>query len=106
MSMTPSRRKLDAVRLKHLAEEGWVIIYRCNHCRNETAFLASDVIDIWGPEMKVYDAPPRCGRCGISGYMRVRHYFPTRGEVAAAPAGRDSVGAGLEVGDVWGLKRL
>ncbi|WP_092423562.1 hypothetical protein [Devosia crocina] len=93
--MTPSRRRLDAVRLKHLAEDGWVLIYRCNYCRNETAFLASDVVDIWGPEMKAFEPPQRCGRCRVSGYMRVQHYFPTSIDVGKLrlrrPAGKRSV---------------
>lgn len=95
MSMTPSRRQLEAVRLKHPAEDGRVIIYRCNYCRNETAFLASDVVDIWGPEMKVYVPPNRCGRCRVSGYMRVSVYFPTGIDVGKLmlrrPAGMRSV---------------
>jgi len=77
MSMTPSRRRLEAVRLKHLAEEGWVLIYRCGACRRVSPFLAADVVDIWGPEMKVYEVPPRCGHCGASGRMTVRMHFPT-----------------------------
>jgi hypothetical protein len=75
MSMTPSRRRLDAVRLKHLAEEGWVLIYRCAHCRRETAFLATDVVSIWGPDMRAYEPPEPCGVCG--GPVSVRHHFPT-----------------------------
>lgn len=75
MSMTPSRRKLEAVRLKHLAEEGWALVYRCRACRTVTAFLASDVVDIWGPDMRVYEPPAPCGRCG--GPVQVQPYFPT-----------------------------
>lgn len=52
MSMTPSRAKLDATRLKHLAEDGRALVYRCARCKTVTTFLASDVLDIWGPEMK------------------------------------------------------
>jgi hypothetical protein len=75
MSMTPSRRKLEAVRLKHLAEDGWALVYRCRACRTVTAFLASDVVDIWGAEMRVYEPPAPCGRCG--GQVQVQPYFPT-----------------------------
>lgn len=78
MSMTPSRRRLEAYRLKHAADDGRVIIYRCSACRNEAAFLASDVVDIWGPDMQVYEPPSRCGRCKVSGRMSVRFYSPTR----------------------------
>ena len=77
MSMTPSRRRVEAYRLKHAAEEGRVIIYRCNACKQETPFLASDVVEIWGPEMQVYQPPASCGQCGVSGRMAVRFYMPT-----------------------------
>lgn len=76
MSMTPSRRRLEAVRLKHLAEEGWVLIYRCGACRRVSPFPASDVVDLWGPEMKVYEVPSRCGHCRTSGRMTAQIYFP------------------------------
>lgn len=81
MGMTPSRRRLEAYRLKHAAEEGRVIIYTCHHCKTETAFLASDVLGIWDPEMRLYDPPRRCGRCKCSGRMSVRFYLPTRYDV-------------------------
>lgn len=81
MSMTPSRRRIEAYRLKHAAEEGRVIIYLCRACNSETAFLASDVVDIWGPEMMVYVPPDRCGRCKCSGRMTVRFYIPTRFDI-------------------------
>lgn len=100
MSMTPSRRRLEAYRLKHAAEEGRVIIYRCNACKNETAFLATDVVEIWGPEMQVYAPPPRCGRCKVSGRMSVSFYIPTRLDIGVLrlrrPAGRRQLWA-------WGL---
>ncbi|UYN98340.1 MAG: hypothetical protein KIT02_10215 [Devosia sp.] len=83
MSMTPSRRRIEAYRLKHAAEEGRVIIYTCRACRNETAFLATDVVDIWGPDMMVYEPPSRCGRCKCSGYMSVRFHIPTRFDIGA-----------------------
>ncbi len=81
MIMTPSRRRLEAYRLKHAAEEGRVIIYTCLACKNETAFLATDVLEIWGPEKKLYEPPRRCGRCGCSGRMAVRFYLPTRYDI-------------------------
>ncbi|MBK1793529.1 hypothetical protein JHL21_03360 [Devosia sp. WQ 349] len=79
--MTPSRRQLEAYRLKHAAEEGRVIIYRCGRCKRETALLAVDMIEIWNPEMKVYEPPARCGFCKASGRMTVRFYIPTRGDI-------------------------
>lgn len=63
MGMTPSQRALDATRLKHLAEDNRAIVYRCTHCRRVNVFLARDVLDIWGPEMRVYDPPGPCGVC-------------------------------------------
>lgn len=78
MTMTPSRRQLDAYRLKHAAEEGRVIIYRCGCCKRETALLAKDMLGIWDAEMKVYEPPTRCGFCKASGRMSVRVHIPTR----------------------------
>lgn len=82
MGMSPSRAQLDATRLKHLAEDGRALVYRCNYCRKETAFLARDVVDIWGPEMPAYEPPGSCGRCGKSGYTGVT------GEMASRPLSR------------------
>jgi hypothetical protein len=98
MSMTPSRRRIEAVRLKHLAEEGWVIQYLCRHCRQQTSFLASDVVDIWDPEMMVYEPPGRCGRCKVRGRMEVRFYFPTTADIGALRLRRP---AGLRTVQVW-----
>jgi hypothetical protein len=98
MSMTPSRRRIEAVRLKHLAEEGWVIQYLCRHCRQQTSFLASDVVDIWGPDMMPYEPPHRCGRCKVSGRMEVRFYFPTSADVGSLQLRRP---AGLRSVRVW-----
>lgn len=100
MSMTPSRRRLEAYRLSHAAEEGRVIIYYCGACKNETAFLASDVVDIWGPDMQVYDPPARCGRCRVSGRMAVRFYMPTRLDVGTLKLRRP---AGVRQLWKWGV---
>lgn len=64
MGMTPSQRQLDATRLKHLAADNRALRYHCRTCRRTTTFLAGDVVHIWGPEMKVYDPPSPCGKCG------------------------------------------
>jgi|SRR5215217_1466411 len=77
MSMTPSRRKLDAVRLKHLVEDSRALVYTCRACKRQTTFLAADVVDIWGEEMKVYEPPPRCGHCRVSGRMAVHFIVVT-----------------------------
>jgi hypothetical protein len=92
MSMTPSRRQLEAYRLHHAAEEGRVIIYRCGCCKRETALLASDMLEIYDPEMMVYQPPSRCGFCKASGRMTVRFHIPTRFDYGTLrlrrPAGR------------------
>lgn len=77
MSMTPSQRRLDAYRLKHAAEEGRAIVYTCHACKQETTFLAADVVDIWGPEMKPYDPPRACGKCKANGQISVRIIWVT-----------------------------
>lgn len=72
MSMTPSRRALEAVRLKHLVEDSRALVYCCRACKRESIFLAADVVDIWGPEIQVYTPPHRCGHCRVTGRMTVR----------------------------------
>lgn len=71
MSMTPSRHRIEAYKLRHAAEEGRLIIFRCAYCRRSTAFLAKDVVTIWDPEMSVLIAPSGCGHCDKNGYMSV-----------------------------------
>jgi hypothetical protein len=92
MSMTPSRRQLEAYRLKHAADEGRIIIYRCGCCKRETALLAMDMLEVWDAEMKVYEPPSRCGYCKASGRMTVRFHIPTRFDFGTLqlrrPAGR------------------
>lgn len=77
MSMTPSRRKLEAVRLKHLVEDNRALVYTCRACKRQTTFLAADVVDIRGPEMQVYEPPRRCGFCRVSGRMVVHFVVVT-----------------------------
>lgn len=98
MSMTPSRRKIESTRLRHLAEEGRAIVYRCHACRNETTFLASDVVNIWGPDMQVYDPPRRCGRCKVEGRMSVRFIVVTQADRGTLLLRRP---AGTRVVQLW-----
>lgn len=81
MSMTPSRRQIEAYKLRHAADEGRLIIYRCAYCRRSTAFLASDVVSLWDPEMSVLIAPGGCGSCKKIGYMSVEVRSPGSDDV-------------------------
>lgn len=95
MSMTPSRRKVEAYKLKHAAEDGRLIIYRCSLCRRVTVFLASDVVAIWNPEMSVLVERSACGQCQTAEFMNVDVRLPTSDDVGhllvRRPAGTRTV---------------
>lgn len=81
MSMTPSRRTVEAYKLKHAAVDNMLIIYRCAYCHKSTAFRARDVVSIWDPEMSVLVETRSCGSCKKSGYVSVTVRLPTSDDV-------------------------
>lgn len=98
MSMTPSRRKLEAFKLKHAAEDGCLLIYRCALCRRQRAFLATDVVGIWNPDMSVYFDGRYCSHCGKGDYVSVTIRQPSSVDIGKLMLRRP---AGTRLTQLW-----
>ena len=81
MSMTPSRAKLDAYRLRHAAEDGLLLVYYCSCCRRGTVYIAREVVSIFGPDMRIYDGPGDCSICGVDGVLTLTLRTPSDNDV-------------------------
>jgi hypothetical protein len=82
MSMTPSRRRVEAYKLRHAAEDGRLVVYRCRRCGQVTTFIAVDLVKVWDPDMSVLVPPVRrCGKCRQTCQFEVRLLIPTSADV-------------------------
>lgn len=82
MSMTPSRRRVEAYKLRDAAEEGRLVVYQCRRCRQVTTFIAADLVKVWDPDMAVLVPPVRrCGKCRQTAQFEVRLLIPTSHDV-------------------------
>lgn len=63
--------------LQDAANDGQIIVVRCNLCRWLINYLATDLVEVLNPSRPV-DAPPfACSRCGTANYMIVRVKTPS-----------------------------
>lgn len=76
MGMTPSRRVVESLTIGDLAIDGRLLVVRCNLCRRTTYFLASDLVEYYGPAKLFGSLFQSCSTCGKSEYMSVGHRFP------------------------------
>jgi len=95
MSMTPSRRTLEAVTLADVARDGRLFVVRCNLCRRQMAYVAKDLLAVYPPETPAYGMLEWCGKCGRGDYVRVTMRLPTSDDVGhlriRRPAGTRTV---------------
>ncbi|MEM9211533.1 MAG: hypothetical protein AAGA63_08595 [Pseudomonadota bacterium] len=67
-------------RLGDAAAKGRLLLYKCNLCRRATYFLASDLAQIYDPEIE-FDSPLfACSRCNRHDYINVRIHVPHPGD--------------------------
>lgn len=83
MSMTPSRRTVEAMTLGGMALDGRSLEVRCYRCRRTRKFLASDLAEVYGAEQSPHTLFGSCSRCGAP--VRVEFDFPKRGEMICRP---------------------
>lgn len=70
MSMTPSRRTIDAMTLDGAANDGRLLVVRCNLCRKTDTYMTKDLVEVFGGNAHPYRVFSRCRHCGKSEWVR------------------------------------
>lgn len=83
MSMTPSRRKVEAMTLGGMALDNRTLVVRCYRCRKTSIFLTADLAKVYGEGQSPHTLFERCSKCGSR--LRVDFSFPHRGDVIRRP---------------------
>jgi hypothetical protein len=84
MSMTPSRRTVEAMTLGGMALDNRSIVVRCYPCRKTRTFLCADLAKVYGESRSPHTLFERCAKCGSD--LRKDFGFPNRGETIRRPA--------------------
>lgn len=64
MSMTPSRRTIEAMTLGGMAIDNRTLIVRCNSCWRTRTFLAADLAKVYGDSASPHRLFTTCSKCG------------------------------------------
>lgn len=80
MSNSPPSSLFRRHRLSQAAADGMLILCVCWICRHKEAFVAADLIVVYG-DMAVEDFAGNCGKCGRGGCVQARAYFPKPDDV-------------------------
>ncbi len=83
MSMTPSRRTIEAMTLGGLASDNRTMIVRCPPCRQTRVFLSVDLVQVYGAGRSPHGLFSSCSKCG--GHLWTGFGFPHRGEKIFRP---------------------
>lgn len=83
MSMTPSRRTLEAMTLGGMALDNRTMVVRCYRCRITRTFLTRDLAKVYGEATSPHDLFHACSKCGSG--LRVGFGFPKAGELIRRP---------------------
>jgi hypothetical protein len=62
--------------LRQAAEMGQLVRVRCNLCHRGATYLASDLVQVLGPNRDARAAPFPCGKCRKVEYIEVRLSLP------------------------------
>jgi hypothetical protein len=81
MSMTPSRRTIDAMTLDGAAIDGRLLVVRCSLCRTSDTYMAADLIDVFGGSAHPYRVFSRCRHCGKPEWVRYYLRLPNHDDV-------------------------
>lgn len=83
MSMTPSRRTIEAMTLGGMATDNRTLIVRCNMCRRTRVFLTVDLVKVYGEAKSPHAILTKCSKCGYP--TRHGYGFPHTGEMICRP---------------------
>lgn len=80
MSANPSRNPFHNIGpyLKHAAQDGQLISMRCNGCRRQVNYYATELVDILGPNWPIKHPPWPCSACRSKEWIEVRGIFPSQ----------------------------
>lgn len=91
----------NGLSLAKAAEIGHLITVRCNLCHDRSAFLASDLMPLFGPSRNVFELPFKCADCGKADYVDIDVRIPDQRDfgklVIRRPAGVKTVRLWREV---------
>ncbi len=74
--------------IKDAADDGQLLVLKCNLCRRTTYFLAIDLLTIIDPKHPVHIPPFPCGRCKTREYVNVKIHHPNPGDYGQLPVRR------------------
>lgn len=83
MSMTPSRRTVEAMTLGGMAIDNRTMIVRCNVCLRTRTFLTADLVKVYGANASPHRLFTTCSKCGRP--TRHGYGFPHTGEMICRP---------------------
>lgn len=82
MPNSPPSSMFYRPRLGAASDKGLILVARCNLCQRARAYLASDLLQIYGRETFLDDLfGGYCPRCGRSDFWRVRQRYPSNSDV-------------------------
>ena len=83
MSMTPSRRTVEAMTLGGMAADNRTIIVRCYTCHKTRMFLTVDLVKVYGETQSPHTIFTTCSKCGAS--LWTGFGFPSKGQKICRP---------------------
>ena len=99
MSNSPPSSMFYRPRLGQAAAENLFIVCRCGLCRRQRVYLASDLVQVYHPEIYLDDLfGGRCPKCGKSDYWRVKQRYPISDDVGTTVVRRL---AGFKRTNLW-----
>lgn len=84
MSMTPSRRTVEAMTLGGMAIDNRTLIVNCRSCRRSRVFLAADLAKVYGDDQSPHTLFKDCSKCGRP--VHVGFGFPHEGDKICRPS--------------------
>lgn len=84
MSMTPSRRAIEAMTLGGMAIDNRTLIVNCRPCRRMRTFLAADLAKVYGENHSPHTLFKVCSRCGHP--VHIGFGFPHEGDKVCRPS--------------------
>lgn len=82
MPAVPSSNKFRNRSIADCARDGMLLVMRCNACRRQVNYWASDLVTVTGdPRHEAHVPPWGCARCGTKEYMVMRWRIPSAEEM-------------------------
>lgn len=82
MTNSPRSQMNYRPRIGQAAADGLLIVCKCYVCRRSRAYLATDLVQAYHPEIFIDDLfGGNCPRCGSSHNWRVKQRFPSNADV-------------------------